>query len=282
MAENKYKREQAEKACKRAEELFLIGHVREAHRVATGAARLCPSLAAVASAVAAYEVYAAAAARPGDWRAVLGVPGDGAVAPDAVKKHFRRLSLLVHPDKNSCAAAEGAFELVRQARDALESESGGAGEPQPWWTEREWKQHNRRRAEAQRARRRRPPAQASSTPYKVIYCPFCKSEFARPCGPLQERAGMMCEDCRRWLSPPWQKKPAPPAKAAASAAAPAKPKPPVFPCPAQCPDCGAQYASKVSVGQWCLQCKACSKRAMVNVQGPDLATVGIKRLVIGT
>ncbi|KAL6638226.1 hypothetical protein ACP70R_025798 [Stipagrostis hirtigluma subsp. patula] len=258
MAESKYNREQAEKACKRAEQLFLIGRVPEARTLAARASRLCPSLPAVASALAAYEVHAAAAAaRPPDWRAVLGIPRGEAATPDAVKKQFRRLSLLVHPDRNSCAAAESAFELLRQACDALSSAGSAAHAA---------------------ARRRRPPAEREpSAPYRVIYCPFCKSEFARPCGALQEKAGMMCEDCRRWLSPPWQKKPeSPPAKETAPAPPP-PPKPPTFPCPAQCPECGEQYTSKVSVGQWCLQCKACSKRAVVNVQGPDLATASIKR-----
>jgi hypothetical protein len=34
----------------------------------------------------------------------------------------------------------------------------------------------------------------------------------------------------------------------------------------------------VSVGEWCLQCKVCSRRAVVNVNvhGPDVATAAIK------
>ncbi|CAN6291185.1 unnamed protein product [Urochloa humidicola] len=278
-------RTQAEKAYQRAEELFLTGNIRGAHREASKAKRLCPSLAAVAdSALAAYEVHAAAAA---GWRAVLGVArgGGGAATRDAVKRQFRRLSLLVHPDKNRSAAAEGAFKLFRQARDdALSSSSGGAtssspyaapDEPQPWWREEERREQERQRAEAQRARRRRPPPppEAPAAPYRVIYCPFCKRELARPCGPLQERAGLLCETCHRWLSPPWQRKPeAPPAKPPQ----PEKPPVTVFPCPARCPECGRQYTSRVSTGEWCLQCKACSKRAVVTVQGPDVATATIK------
>ncbi|CAL4936962.1 unnamed protein product [Urochloa decumbens] len=283
-------RKQAEKAYQRAEELFLTGNIRGAQREASRAKRLCPSLAAAAaSALAAYEVHAAAAARPADWwRAVLGVArgGGGAATRDAVKRQFRRLSLLVHPDKNRSAAAEGAFKLLRQARDdALSSSSsspppsasaGGAtsspyaapDEPQPWWREEERREQERQRAEARRARRRRPPPppEAPAAPYRVIYCPFCKRELARPCGPLQERAGLLCETCHRWLSPPWQRKPEAP---------PAKPPPPekapvaVFQCPARCPECGRQYTSRVSTGEWCLQCKECSKRAVVTVQGPE-------------
>jgi hypothetical protein len=236
-------RKQAEKACQRAEELFLTGNIRGAHREASRATRLCPSLAAAASALAAYEVHAAAGG--GDWRAVLGVAARGdAVTPDAIKRRFRRLSLLVHPDKNRSAAADGAFKLLCQARDdALSSSSasasgGGTGattspyaapdEPQPWWREQERREQERQRAEAQRARRRRPPPPPPppepAVPYRVIYCPFCKRESARPCGPLQERAGLLCESCHRWLSPPWQKKPEPPSKEAPTTA-PGRPTP---------------------------------------------------------
>lgn len=83
---------------------------------------------------------------------------------------------------------------------------------------------------------------------------------------------MKCARCTEWLSPPWQKKPQ------AKKEPPAGPgRPAVFQCPAKCPECGEQYASMVCVGQWCLRCKACTKKAMVDVQGPDQATTTIKK-----
>nr|CAB3497543.1 unnamed protein product [Digitaria exilis] len=108
MARREYEREQAEKACSHAEELFLAGNVREASR----AKRLCPSLPGVANAVAAYEV--------------LGVrPGEGAATQDAIKRQYKRLSLLVHPDKARCAAA---FKLVRDACEKALAFASGAGD----------------------------------------------------------------------------------------------------------------------------------------------------------
>jgi hypothetical protein len=256
MARHDGREEQAEKACQRAEELFLAGNIRGAHREAGRAKRLCPSLPGVANALAAYEVHTAAGA---GWRAVLGIrPGCAAATEDAVKKQYRRLSLLVHPDKaRSCAAAEGAFKLLRRAcEDALASAvSGGA-----------------------------PPAAAPRTPPPMmhpmfnvpreptlIYCPSCRSEYSAKIGRLEQQAGMKCARCPEWLSPPWQKKP------------PARKEPPagqgrqVFQCPAKCPECEAAYTSMVCVGRWCLKCKACSKSSMVDVQGPDQATATIRK-----
>ena len=100
-------REEAERACRRAEEHFLAGNVAGARRLAGKAQRLFPSLPGVANAVAAYAVHASAP----DWHAVLGV--DRPASAVAVKRQFRRLSLLVHPDKNRSPAAEGAFKLLR-------------------------------------------------------------------------------------------------------------------------------------------------------------------------
>ncbi|RLN42999.1 hypothetical protein C2845_PM01G25540 [Panicum miliaceum] len=108
MARYEDEREQAEKACRYAEELFLAGNISGAHRHASKAKRLCPSLPGVANALAAYEVHAAAGR---SWRAVLGIRPGAAATQDAIKKEYRRLSLLVHPDKALCAAAEGAFKL---------------------------------------------------------------------------------------------------------------------------------------------------------------------------
>ncbi|KAI4986451.1 hypothetical protein ZWY2020_019081 [Hordeum vulgare] len=129
MAAEAANREEAERALRRAEEHFLAGNVAGARRLAAKARRISPSLPGAAHALAAYDVHAAAAGtqhRAGYWHDVLGVARSASAS--AVKKQFRRLSLLVHPDKNRSAAAEGAFKLLAQACDALSSGSGaGAG-----------------------------------------------------------------------------------------------------------------------------------------------------------
>jgi len=54
-----------------------------------------------------------------DLYAVLDLNPGGGVTHDDIKKQHRRLCLLVHPDKNPCAAADGAFMLVQAASHAL-------------------------------------------------------------------------------------------------------------------------------------------------------------------
>ncbi|CAN6304514.1 unnamed protein product [Urochloa humidicola] len=106
MAESS-KEGQARKALALAEKCFLAGNVPAARQWIQSAARLAPCLPGIAQAAAAYDVHAAAAARrPVDWYAVLGLTtqprssaGDVLVHDD-VKRQHRRLCLLVHPDKN--------------------------------------------------------------------------------------------------------------------------------------------------------------------------------------
>nr|CAB3499120.1 unnamed protein product [Digitaria exilis] len=112
------KEEQARRARALAEKCFLAGNVYGARQWMQSALRLAPGLPGTAQIVAAYDVHAAAARRPPDWYAVLGLRPPG-VTHDDVKRHHRRLCLLVHPDKNPSAAADGAFKLVQAAWQTL-------------------------------------------------------------------------------------------------------------------------------------------------------------------
>uniref|UniRef100_I1PH61 J domain-containing protein n=1 Tax=Oryza glaberrima TaxID=4538 RepID=I1PH61_ORYGL len=283
--------QQAEEACRRAEEFFLAGNIASAHRLARRAQRLCPSLPGVANALAAYDVHAAAAAaaNPGrpNWYAVLGIDqpssAAAAVTRDAIKRQFRRRSLLVHPDKNRSAAADGAFKLLRQACDALSdhhhpnaaaaSAAGTAAAAdtaaQTWWSEY-WARHPEMAAAASRRRGaaadEEGPARRQGEALMVIYCKRCDREFVRE----PDEFGVTCRWCRRPVRPPWvRRKPSSPTT---KAPPPPRPKPEMFPCPGQCPRCGVQFASMVYAGKWHLRCKTCSKYTMVDVQGPDMAT----------
>ncbi|CAN6323458.1 unnamed protein product [Urochloa humidicola] len=124
---------QARKAREQAEKCFLAGNLRGARQWMQSAARLAPALPGTAQIVAAYDVHAAAAAvakrrTPDVWYAVLGLlqqkkkgafSGAQPITHDDVKRQHRRLCLLVHPDKNPSAAADGAFKLVHAAWEAL-------------------------------------------------------------------------------------------------------------------------------------------------------------------
>ncbi|PUZ38214.1 hypothetical protein GQ55_9G178800 [Panicum hallii var. hallii] len=134
------KEEQARRAQALAEKCFLAGNVHGARQWMQSAARLAPGLPGTARVAAAYDVHAAAAAARGGpdcWYAVLGLRPSGGGGPrvthDDVKRQHRRLCLLVHPDKNPCAAADGAFKLVQAAWQALSARHppGAANQPAP-------------------------------------------------------------------------------------------------------------------------------------------------------
>jgi len=270
-------REKAEKAYRLAEELFLAGKIHDAHRKAKKAKRLCPTLPGVDNALAAYEVHVHAAERggPGGWRAVLGIgPGadaDATATKDAVKKQFRRLSLLVHPDKTHCAAAEGAFRLLREAHDeALSPQPPPPSSTPPPPAAAAQAQAQPPRPKVKVLMMMQPPVQEPREPI-LIYFPSFKTDFRGMVGRRERRDGMRCARCPAWLNTPWQTKPPTEKKP------PAAPGRQVFQCPAKCPGCGERYTSMVCVGRWCLQCKACSMAAMVDAHGPDQATASIKR-----
>ncbi|WZY68948.1 hypothetical protein YC2023_001188 [Brassica napus] len=52
-----------------------------------------------------------------DWYGVLGV--DPLADDGVVKKQYRKMALLLHPDKNKCEGAEGAFKLILEAWSLL-------------------------------------------------------------------------------------------------------------------------------------------------------------------
>ncbi|CAD6207562.1 unnamed protein product [Miscanthus lutarioriparius] len=113
--------EEAEKAFRSSEERFLVDDLDGALRVVRNAKRHLASLPALQSALAAYEVHAAARGGRNCWYAVLGVGQPEPVTQDhdAIKKRYRRLCLVLHPDKNRSAAADGAFKLLQRAWEVL-------------------------------------------------------------------------------------------------------------------------------------------------------------------
>ncbi|CAN6181741.1 unnamed protein product [Urochloa humidicola] len=130
MAEQSNLEAEARRALELGEERFRAGDIAGARGCARYALCIAPGLPGADQALVAYDVHAAAARGPTgpdgapDWHAVLGLrpPAAGASAAmvhDDVKRQHRRLCLLVHPDKNPSAAAEGAFKLVQAAYDAL-------------------------------------------------------------------------------------------------------------------------------------------------------------------
>ncbi|KAF0912390.1 hypothetical protein E2562_014038 [Oryza meyeriana var. granulata] len=199
--------EAAEKAFRLAENLFLANDIAGALRAAREAQRLSQALPGLANAVTAYEVHAAAAATSRasgrNWYAVLAV-GDrsattssGSVTHESLKQQYRRLCLVLHPERNRSAAADGAFKLLRQA----------------------WGELSLRHRPGARPVSRPPPATAQASNWQ--HCRHCGWSSVTVVDD-EDVSGMNCVNCNQWVSMPRQSRPPP----AGGAPPPPQPPPP--------------------------------------------------------
>ncbi|KAJ9163903.1 hypothetical protein P3X46_023525 [Hevea brasiliensis] len=99
-----------------AEKKFIERDINGAKRFAMKAQKLCPGLDGLSQFLATLDVYISAEGRKYgeiDWYGVLGV--DPLADEDTIRKHYRKLALTLHPDKNKSVGAEGAFKIVSEA-----------------------------------------------------------------------------------------------------------------------------------------------------------------------
>ncbi|KAL2519721.1 DNAJ heat shock N-terminal domain-containing protein [Abeliophyllum distichum] len=117
-------RDEAVRAKEIAERKFLDKDIKAAKKFAIKAQNLYPGLEGISQVVRTFEVYISAEEKINgeyNWYAVLGVTP---LADDeTVRKQYRKLALLLHPDKNKSVGAEGAFKLVSQAWSLLSDKS---------------------------------------------------------------------------------------------------------------------------------------------------------------
>ncbi|CAN0927192.1 Chaperone protein DnaJ [Linum grandiflorum] len=103
-----------------AERKFADKDFHGAKNYALKAKSLCPGLEGLSQMVATFEVYMASEVKSNgeiDYYSVLGLKPTG--DRDAVKKQYRKMAVLLHPDKNKTAGADGAFKLVSEAWTVL-------------------------------------------------------------------------------------------------------------------------------------------------------------------
>lgn len=113
-------RDEAIRARDIADKKFLAKDINGAKKFALKAQSLYPQLDGISQLLATLDVYVCSENKINgeiDWYGMLGVnPKDN---EDAIRKSFRKLALLIHPDKNKSKGADGAFDLISQAWNLL-------------------------------------------------------------------------------------------------------------------------------------------------------------------
>ncbi|KAH0462343.1 hypothetical protein IEQ34_009918 [Dendrobium chrysotoxum] len=113
-------RDEALRAKELAERKFTEKDYLGAKKFALKAQNLSPSLDGISQMLTNLDVYIASEEKVNgerDWYAVLHV--NNSADEETVQKQYRKLAVILHPDKNKSAGAEGAFQLVSEAWNVL-------------------------------------------------------------------------------------------------------------------------------------------------------------------
>ncbi|XP_074359208.1 uncharacterized protein LOC141698418 [Apium graveolens] len=108
--------QEALRARDNAEKLFAVKDYSGAKNYALEAQMLCPGLEGISQMVATFEIYYAAQMEFGgeiDFYLILGL--EPFCDKWTLKKQYKKMAVLLHPDKNKTVGADGAFKLVSEA-----------------------------------------------------------------------------------------------------------------------------------------------------------------------
>ncbi|KVI10609.1 uncharacterized protein LOC112508138 [Cynara cardunculus var. scolymus] len=112
--------EEALRAKESAEKLFAIKDFTGAKQYALKAQAVCPQLEGISQMVATFEIYAATETKINGEIDLYSVLGLGPSADKSVlKKQYKKMAVLLHPDKNKTKGADEAFKLVSEAWSVL-------------------------------------------------------------------------------------------------------------------------------------------------------------------
>ncbi|KAL5540230.1 hypothetical protein UlMin_044470 [Ulmus minor] len=109
-------KEEALKVKEIAEKRFVERDFAGAKNYALKAKTLCPGLEGISQMVTTFEVHAASEVKfngEADYYSILGLKPFA--DKEAVKKQYKKMAVLLHPDKNKCVGADSAFKLVSEA-----------------------------------------------------------------------------------------------------------------------------------------------------------------------
>ncbi|RZC59789.1 hypothetical protein C5167_007087 [Papaver somniferum] len=113
-------RDEANRAKEIAERKFTARDVVGAKKFALKAQNLFPGLEGISQMLSTLDVHLSGDNKIGDeadWYGILGV--NPKADDDTVRKKYRKLALMLHPDKNKSIGAEGAFKLISEAWSLL-------------------------------------------------------------------------------------------------------------------------------------------------------------------
>ncbi|CAI0442444.1 unnamed protein product [Linum tenue] len=113
-------RGEAARAKEIAEKKFFEKDLVGARKFALKAKNLYPELEGITQMVATLDVYISSENKVNgeeDWYGILGT--NPLADDDMVRKQYRKLALILHPDKNKSVGADGAFKLISMAWSTL-------------------------------------------------------------------------------------------------------------------------------------------------------------------
>ncbi|KAJ1431180.1 DnaJ domain containing protein [Sesbania bispinosa] len=114
------KKDEATRAKEIAERKFIAKDTLSTKKFALKAQNLFPALEGIPQMISTLDVYISAENKingEADWYGILGV--DPLADDDTVRKQYRKLALMLHPDKNKSIGADGAFKLISEAWSLL-------------------------------------------------------------------------------------------------------------------------------------------------------------------
>ncbi|KAF8399971.1 hypothetical protein HHK36_015843 [Tetracentron sinense] len=113
-------KDEATRAKEIAERKYITRDIAGAKKFALKAENLYPGLEGLSQMLATFDVYLSAENKisgEADWYGILGV--NPFADDETVKKQYRKLALMLHPDKNKSVGADGAFKLISEAWSLL-------------------------------------------------------------------------------------------------------------------------------------------------------------------